>query len=701
MHHIAIAINFGTAKKILMAVTPVSNFRTPGISILFCLLLFAAISKKSGAQSSRDELRKYLAVINMPGTSDSVLLDAVKNVSAFYQGINQDSAIYYCNKAINIALKTRSNADLAQCYVLQATNYIWSGDFDIAAMYLRRAESLAAQYHYAPILGETWDMTSYMYQLSEVWDEAWIYAKKYLDLCELEKKNNTKLNPAAAYADFAAVYAGMGDYKKSELYFEKAIHGVSDTSCIYERGTYFIDYAKMLTVIDSFQRAKYFLDSALIIFNLFEEPIQVADVYEKYGQMFFQQSLFDSASYYFHGAYEVYKQNDLVIDQERMNISLAKIYIKSNRPDSAYNLIKEAYNFFKSRKELAYRLETIQLLHEAEKGNNILSVNNRYMDEYLTVSRMMKARNNELKTRELMTQFDLEQKEKENLRLKSQNELQKDKLVLLIVFGFIILIVGVLLYILYQQKRSALAQVQKLQKFTQDKNSELGRLVAVKDKLISMIAHDIRAPLASLQNTISLTHDNILDKSEFDHLTRILLGETNHLRGMLDNMLLWARQQIVDIQVSKTNFRITDVLTNIFELYQSNISQKKLIIHNNIPGDTMVFSDQDIIHTILRNVISNAVKFTPAGRNIYIDFSEKDKRAFISVRDEGNGIPKDVLDKIHHGEFVSSRGTANEKGTGIGLMFSKDLLGKLEGSFTIDTTNEAGTTITISFPSAG
>ena len=295
-----------------------------------------------------------------------------------------------------------------------------------------------------------------------------------------------------------------------------------------------------------------------------------------------------------------------------------------------------------------------------------------------------------------MTEYDLEQKEKENVLLKSQNELQKEKLALLIVSGIIIFIIGVLLYVLYQQKKSALAQVQKLQKFTQEKNSELGRLVAVKDKLISMIAHDIRAPLASLQNTISLTHDNILNKEEFDHLTHILLGETNHLRGMLDNMLLWARQQIVDIQVNKTNFNLDELLTNIFELYQSNILQKNLIIHNNIAAGTIIFSDQDIIHTVLRNIISNAVKFTPSGKNIFINYNQENKKTLLSVTDEGNGISKDVLAKIELNEFVSTRGTANEKGTGLGLLFSKDLLGKLGENFSIKTNTEKGTTVTIS-----
>lgn len=680
-----------------MAVTPIPHHRIKGGFLLFCTLLFIISPLLSIAQSSRDGLRKYLAIINTPGINDSVLTNALKNVSTFYQGINQDSAILYCNKAISVALKTKNNAELAECYLHQATNYIWNGDFDIASTYLRRAEAIATQYHYDSTLADTWDMASYMYQLSEVWDEAWIYAKKIIDLDQ--KANANEITLANAYSDFAVIYEGMGDYKKSEYYFQKAIAGVRDSTCTYLRGTYFIDYAKMLTGVDSFSKAKYLLDSALNIFTYFEEPIQVADVYEKYGQIFFEQSFFDSASYYFHKAIDVYRENDLIVDQERLNISLAKISLKKNEPDSAYRLATEAYNFFKPRKELAYRLETIQLLHEIGKDNDA-NTSRRYMDEYLDVSRLLKDRNNELRTRELMTQFDLEQKEKENLHLKSQNELQKEKLALLIVSGIIIFIVGVLLYVLYQQKRSALMQVQKLQKFTQDKNSELGRLVAVKDKLISMIAHDIRAPLASLQNTIALTHDNILNKSEFDHLTRILLGETNHLRGMLDNMLLWARQQIVDIQVSKTIFKLEDLLTTIFELYQSNISQKQLIIHNQIPKDKTVFSDQDIIHTVLRNIISNAVKFTPSGKSIYISCEEKNDRTFISVRDEGNGISKDILDKIHQGEFVSTRGTANEKGTGIGLMFSRDLLTKLNGTFTIDTNANNGTTITISFPSS-
>lgn len=677
-----------TSKSILKNLTPL--IISP--AVLFCVLSpVICISQTSSLQ----EILKYRNILNTPGISDKEYADAVKKISSNYQGINQDSAIYYCNKAIQIAIDNKNYETLAECYVQQGTNYIWNGDFESGSSYLKKAESTALKYGYNNELASAWDITSYMYQLSNVWDEAWIYAKKILDLYE-KNRDSTNINPADAYTDFAVIYAGMGDYHKAINYFDKATEGYSDTSDIYNRGSLFIEYGKMLTSIKSFQKAKYYLDSAYKIFTLFEEPIQIADVNEKYGQYFLDQNQFDSAAFFFQKAFDIYATNTLVVDKERMNLELAKVAFSKNDFVASRSLVTEAYNFFKPRKELNYRLETIELLHHLDEKENRTENSHKYMTEYLEVSNMMKARNSELRTRELMTEYDLEQKEKENEKLKSQNEMQRERLALLIVSGMIIFIISILLYILYQQKNTALAQVEKMQKVTQERNSELGRLVAVKDKLISMIAHDIRAPLASLQNTISLTHDNILDKDEFDHLTHILLGETNHLRGMLDNMLLWARQQIVDIQVNKTLFSLNDIFDNIIELYQNNITQKSIIIHNNIPPGKTIFSDQDIVHTVLRNIFSNAVKFTPSGKSIYINYKEEKNKIFISVKDEGSGIPKDVLDKIEQNEFVSTRGTANEKGTGIGIIFSKDLINKLGESFIINTSPGSGTTVTIS-----
>ena len=101
----------------------------------------------------------------------------------------------------------------------------------------------------------------------------------------------------------------------------------------------------------------------------------------------------------------------------------------------------------------------------------------------------------------------------------------------------------------------------------------------------------------------------------------------------------------------------------------------------------MVITDRNIIHTVLRNILSNAIKFTPPGKHISFETEKKDDYLFISIKDEGVGISAEILDKINKKEFISTRGTNNEKGTGLGLMFSFELLAKLDEKIFIQTTN--------------
>src|SRR5262249_26967840 len=105
---------------------------------------------------------------------------------------------------------------------------------------------------------------------------------------------------------------------------------------------------------------------------------------------------------------------------------------------------------------------------------------------------------------------------------------------------------------------------------------------------------------------------------------------------------------------------------------------------------------KDIIHTVLRNLLSNAIKFTPSGAEIEIKSEQKNGEMLVTVMDNGTGIPKDLLDKIHKREFISTRGTNNEKGTGLGLMFSFDLLSKMGEKLYIRSEHGEGTSATFS-----
>jgi len=250
--------------------------------------------------------------------------------------------------------------------------------------------------------------------------------------------------------------------------------------------------------------------------------------------------------------------------------------------------------------------------------------------------------------------------------------------------------------VLYRQKNAAFKSIEKLQEDTAAKNREMLVANNVKDKLISMIAHDVRSPLASVQNTLTLTREEVIDLEDFARLSQMLEMDIQHLTGMLDNTLMWAREQMIDINIKKISFNVYDVIDDVITVYQQTITSKGVIVCNNIKRNTEVFSDKDIISTVLRNVLSNAIKFTPQGKAIYIEQTSIKSKVLISVKDEGVGITDDVLRKINDKEFISTRGTDNEKGTGLGLLFSRDLLLKLGEDFQISTVQGKGTAVTIS-----
>jgi len=252
------------------------------------------------------------------------------------------------------------------------------------------------------------------------------------------------------------------------------------------------------------------------------------------------------------------------------------------------------------------------------------------------------------------------------------------------------------LVVVYRQKNAAFKSIERLQEETAAKNKEMLLANSVKDKLISMIAHDVRSPLASVQNTLTLTREEVISLDEFAQLSQMLEMDIQHLTGMLDNTLMWAREQMIDLNINKVSFNVCDVVDDVTTLYQQTITSKGVLVYNNIQPHTMVFSDKDIISTVLRNIISNAIKFTPPGKAIYIEQKNIKSKVLISVKDEGVGISDEVLKKINDKEFISTRGTDNEKGTGLGLLFSRDLLLKLGEDFQISTVQGKGTAVTIS-----
>jgi len=324
----------------------------------------------------------------------------------------------------------------------------------------------------------------------------------------------------------------------------------------------------------------------------------------------------------------------------------------------------------------------------------------------------------------LVQKSNAERIRKQGDNLKQQDKTPYNNSVLLIIITILLFIACLYLSILYRQKNSAVKELEsdklkmehsnkellQFQKQTIEQNAErelngqhdtkhdedVARVNSIKDRLIPMIAHDIRSPLASLQHMLTLTRENILNPEEFQKLSLSLEADIYNLRGMLDNMLLWTREQMIEIKINKTMFDLSEAMQSVILMHRNSLITKNITIYNYLQPGLLVFSDKEIIMAVLRNILSNAVKFTDQNKNIYIHQIYLNNKIFISVKDEGKGINPETLDKIKNSEHITTKGTANEKGTGIGIMFTKDLLKKIGETFDITAPPGSGTSVTFS-----
>lgn len=230
---------------------------------------------------------------------------------------------------------------------------------------------------------------------------------------------------------------------------------------------------------------------------------------------------------------------------------------------------------------------------------------------------------------------------------------------------------------------------------------QLNNLNNLKDRLLSVIAHDLRSPLASLKSTIEILKPEILDKEDLEGIKEEINKKLNSIDYALNNVLEWARSQIsLGGIINKQNFVIQEVAQDIITLFGEIASQKNITILNQLPKETTVNADIEQIRTVLRNLISNAIKFSFDKGVIYIkqeslsqSIDSVQDTLIFSITDAGVGLNKEQTDRLFGiNTHFSTRGTKNEKGTGLGLLLCKEFIEKNGGQIWVESELGKGST---------
>ncbi|MES2448570.1 MAG: histidine kinase N-terminal 7TM domain-containing protein [Bacteroidota bacterium] len=230
---------------------------------------------------------------------------------------------------------------------------------------------------------------------------------------------------------------------------------------------------------------------------------------------------------------------------------------------------------------------------------------------------------------------------------------------------------------------------------------ELEKLNQLKDRIFSIIAHDLRGPLVNLSEVLKMISNNQISTEEFKILSPSLSKDIIYTTDLLENILHWSRSQLKGFGIKKEFFNLRSLIINEINYHLPAATLKQIkIIHDVFPGE-MVYADILMIQIVMRNIINNAIKFCHPNCEINITAAyQKNHNMLICIQDNGIGIPEDVIDKIFKEENVTTRGTSNEKGTGLGLMVCKDFMERNDGDITVTSTVGVGSKFCITVPTS-
>lgn len=338
---------------------------------------------------------------------------------------------------------------------------------------------------------------------------------------------------------------------------------------------------------------------------------------------------------------------------------------------------------------------TFLLLSEIEKERHNFEQALAYHEQYTESKDSLYNQNLEAKLAEERTKQNIESEQEarrkaelESKLLASQNQLFSTAAGGL----FLILLIGGYLF----------WQLQKTRKQLEFQNKELNQLNQTKDKFFGIIAHDLRNPLASFQGVGEQLHYYLekADTAKLKKISDLITKSANNLSSLLDNLLSWALLNRGMIPHNPETLSLASEVFSNLEIHENAALAKNIRLESNIPPNIQVAADRNALQTILRNLIGNALKFTPPGGQVSIACEEKETEILVIVKDTGTGISAEAIQKLFNLDKRSEHGTAGEKGAGLGLILCKELVELNNGTLKVSSTEGIGSTFGFSLPRA-
>ncbi len=613
----------------------------------------------------------------------------------FYKMKEFDSALTYYNLSLNIK---NNNGDEKQ----RAKTIM-----NIASLYLRIKNYTKAKYNFELLLeiekklGDK-KQIAYIYNylgfLNLKLNKYDLTIENYLKELKIREELNDKSNIDITLTNIGKIYFLMNKNKKAIEYYKRALKIARAQDNAQSIAKYLSNIANVYYESKDYKKALEYYKQSLEINKKNSNANNINNPKALYGKAILLNNL--GLVYKNLGEYDkALKYCKLSIDiKEKLSdisqifyplTSIAEINLKLGNYDEAIESLNKALKIATKNNNISQMKNVRYLLYEvySTSGDYYNALNNHKLFTNLKDSILNKTTNKIIS--EMEVKFETAKKEQENATLRHTNEIQRNYFIIMSALILIILLVTISRYRSKQKANKLLTskniQIQQQHKeleymFSklQTKEENLREANATKDKFFSIIAHDLKNPLQA----ITLSSDFLINKYKYmdgESLVSLISSINKagkHLETLLENLLLWARTQNGKIAFKPTTVDISNIVNENIKLMKMNSEKKKIVINSEIPTQTMAYIDNNMINTVIRNLISNAVKFTKENGFINIAIQDRGKLFWeVNIADTGVGISEeDILKLFRIDIHYTTVGTLKESGTGLGLILCKEFI---------------------------
>lgn len=571
-----------------------------------------------------------------------------------------DSAIYYYLKALKIAQKQHNLFANAEITGKLGGVYYTLGDYDLALEYYNSSLEKFIPLGNKHGIAAGYNNCAMIYNMQKKMDDAIAAHQKSLNICNPE---NDKALIGINYFNLGIVFWEKKEYDKALLYSDscfklfKSIERKDQYCKIYNLQGYV-----QLELGNTISSEKLFFKA--IECNTNNNTWELSYSYGGLAKVKNKQKKYKEGIVFGQKAYKLAKEINAKWDLQITSEILAENYLNNKQFDSAY----------------AY------LLISKEYSDSIFNMERERHINYLQLLDL-KRENENLSNKQIIQQQQLDTKKRLN---------QLYVLVIVILVGGIIIII-----FKHNEKNKISRQLILKNKKIEEQNIKLNKLMQTKDTLFRIIAHDLRSPMATV---VSFSHHIIeegenLEKEELLSMSGSMHRSSLRALELLQNLLSWSKHQVGEIKNRPSNIKLYYLIEDVRLLFEKQFELKQISFQSEIRQEQEMIVDKSLLSTILRNLISNALKFTPNGGEIKIIFKEFDINYQFLIEDTGIGMNESTIERILNTDnMLSTSGTLGEKGSGLGLILCRNFIHKMNGKIWIESQIKKGTSIFFTIP---